>query len=122
MDEDCDVPERNCDDCGRQFEGDVRMAPVLFNGTWRRLAHSRELLCGECLMARAKALELNITLADLRPCEFNADWFEEFADKAPREIVMVWLKWARLVDENYRLWQKEMGLAPTVPAWASART
>jgi hypothetical protein len=102
MDEHCDVPERNCDDCGRAYEGDVRQAPMLLDGSWRKLAHRREHLCSECLRARAKIRGIEITLADLRPCPFNigAGWFEKFADKAPPEVVMTWLKWARRAQES----------------------
>jgi hypothetical protein len=38
----------------------------------------------------------------LRPCPFNAfaGWFEEYADKAPPEVVEAWLKWARRAQES----------------------
>jgi|SRR5262249_21383891 len=98
-DEDLDVLERPCDDCGRS---DVRMAPMLMDASWRRLAHKRELLCGDCLNALARQRGVKITLADLRPCAFNgfAGWFEEFADQAEPEVVATWLKWARRVQER----------------------
>jgi hypothetical protein len=79
------------------------MAPMLFDGTWRRLAHPRETLCDRCFYARAIARGIEITLADLRPCEFNQTWFEVFADDAPSELIAVWLRWARLNEENWNL-------------------
>src|SRR5262249_11718268 len=35
-------------------------------------------------------------------CPFNcfAGWFEEYADKAPPEVVAAWLKWARRAQES----------------------
>src|SRR5262249_31469949 len=35
-------------------------------------------------------------------CPFNcfAGWFEEYADKAPPEVVAAWLKWARRAHES----------------------
>jgi len=92
--------ERPCADCGRSFDGDVRDALMLHDGTWRKLARKDELLCVKCFHARARQRGIEITLADLRPCPINAEWFEEYATKAPPEIVEAWLKWARREHES----------------------
>src|SRR5262249_37779025 len=99
--EDLDAPpERLCNDCGRPWGDDVRDAPMLHDGSWRKLAHDRELLCVECFEARAKARGIQITLADLRPCAANADCFEAYAGQAAPEVVADWLKWARRAHES----------------------
>jgi hypothetical protein len=95
-----ELPERLCNDCGRSWSDDVRDAPVLTDATWRKLARKDELLCVECMQARAKQRGIEITLADLRPCPINAEWFEIYAAKAQPEVVEAWLKWARHVHES----------------------
>jgi len=103
-DDDLDAPpERLCADCGRPWSDDVRDAPMLHDGSWRKLARKDELLCIECFEARAKARGIEITLGDLRPCPINAEWFEHYAAKPTPEVVEAWLKWARRAHESDEL-------------------
>jgi len=86
-------------------------APVLFDGTWRRLAHKRENLCWNCFMSRMEERGLPpITLADLRPCPFNHErtgYFDFFKRNASPELIETWLRWLGNATEQDRLWQAE---------------
>ena len=94
-----------CHECRCRFDfdkdvgakKDARQAPMLFDGTWRHLGGKWEILCADCMWKRGRGRGVEITLADLRPCEFNQEWFNEFAHErgAPDEVIGVWLKWAR---------------------------
>jgi len=90
--------DRNvCNGCRVSFER-VPHAPMLFDATWLKLAQKRELLCPDCLFARAARCGIRITLADLRPCPFNRfgeplSWFELFAGGERPEVIEAWLKW-----------------------------
>jgi len=90
---------RRCTNCKRSF-AKVDSAPMLFDASWRKLAHRRETLCAECFFERAEARGIRVTLADLRPCLFNCfhaphDWFDLFAAGAPAELVADWQRWLK---------------------------
>ena len=73
----------SCDGCGRRFRDPRRLAPMLNDDVWTRFADKREVLCPECMFARARALEIKVTFFDLRPCPFNIwgrrrSWFDLF--------------------------------------------
>jgi hypothetical protein len=64
---------------------------MLFDGTWRKLAHKRENLCMNCFSERVKQRGKPITLADLRPCPFNYEngYFDVFARNASPELIRI---------------------------------
>jgi hypothetical protein len=63
-------PNDHCDGCGASFNAEPR-APVLIDATWAKLAKQHETLCASCLLNRAIARRVLLTVADLVPCEFN---------------------------------------------------
>jgi len=87
----------------------VPLAPMLFDGSWRKLAHRNENLCCNCFFARATERSITLTLADLRPCPFNHErgYFDHFARNAPQELIEVWLRWLDRAKEKHRLWRLE---------------
>jgi crossover junction endodeoxyribonuclease RuvC len=87
----------NCDDCARNFQGDVRMAPMLHDRSWCQLAPEDKTLCSDCMFKRADDKGIKLTLADLKPCPFNLQrgpfsWFERFAkdESAPPNNLAEW--------------------------------
>ncbi len=72
-----------CDDCGKDLD-EVVIGPVLRDEVWHRLAVRGEMICAQCMFARAAARDVRLALADLHPCQFNlmhspVSWFELFA-------------------------------------------
>ena len=84
-----------CDGCGKSFY-DVPMAPMLWDTVRRKLADKRETLCASCVFERAHAADLDLTIADLRPCPFNLacriSWFDMFMlkEKEPPANMSEW--------------------------------
>jgi hypothetical protein len=107
-----------CDGCGKSFY-DVPMAPMLCDTVWRKLAEKRETLCAICMFKRAHAADLDLTIADLRPCAFNLfacriSWFDMFMlkEKEPPANTSEWdqrREAARRSDE----WRRERWSALT---------
>jgi hypothetical protein len=104
-----------CSACRQSFDG-VPQAPMLFDGSWRKLAHPRELLCADCFFAREVQRRICITLADLRPCPVNLfhrprSWFDLFAKDEAAEVVEAWLKMAQRHEESWKerrkQWERE---------------
>ena len=83
-------------------------APMLFDASWAKLAHDRENLCRHCFFQRVADRGVAVTLADLRPCEFNCfrsplSWFDLFSKDAPPELVKDWQRWREGQDHWRRL-------------------
>jgi len=97
-----------CTGCQCSYR-DIPPAPMLFDGTWRKLAHKRENLCWICFGVREKQRGNPITLADLRPCPFNRErgYFDFYARDASPELIEVWPRWLDRVMEKDRLWVAE---------------
>ncbi len=78
---------------------------MLHDATWLRLARRDEDLCGDCVFERASERDIELTFADLRPCEFNLfhspdSWFDMFAGwktlaEADPTIAAAWIAAAR---------------------------
>ena len=72
----------SCDGCGRRFREPRRLAPMLKDDVWKRLADKHELLCPECMFARARSHGIKLMFSDLLPCPFNLferrSWFDLF--------------------------------------------
>ena len=72
----------HCDGYGASFDAEPR-APVLIDATWAKLAEKRETLCASCMLDRAIKRRVDLTVADLVPCEFNRwgspSWFDLFS-------------------------------------------
>ena len=72
-----------CDGCDVSLNK-VQLAPMLTDPVWRRLTNPGELLlCGNCFFRRAIERDIKLTLAELRPCQFNLYhwpdcWFDLF--------------------------------------------
>ena len=104
-----------CDGCGKSFY-DVPMAPMLWDTVWRKLAEKRETLCAICVFERAHAADLDLSIADLRPCAWNLasmslksriPWFDMFMlkEKEPPANMSEWNQHreaARWFDEPTR--------------------
>jgi len=90
-----------CDDCRKSFRDPrVTMAPMLHDHVWSRLAREDETLCGVCMFKRASNRHIKLSLADLRACPANVEfylqhtpfhfsWFEFFAkdeSEAPKNL------------------------------------
>ena len=78
-------PTFQCDGCNRSFD-DVRLAPMLHDATWLKLADKHTVLCAECMFGRAAEREVALTLTDLRPCMFNVlhsphSWYDLFLSR-----------------------------------------
>jgi hypothetical protein len=72
-----------CDDCGKSPD-EIVIGPVLHDAVRRRLAIRGEMVCADCMFARAAARNVRLALANLYPCRFNlmhspVSWFELFA-------------------------------------------
>jgi hypothetical protein len=69
----------------------LRLAPILHDATWLKLADEHTALCAECMFQRASERGVVLTLADLLPCTFNArrrpfpqgpcSWFDLFLSR-----------------------------------------
>jgi hypothetical protein len=60
-----------CDACERSLSK-VECAPMLHDAVWFQIASKGDLLCEPCARQLAKYyLGRDLTMADLRPCEFN---------------------------------------------------
>jgi hypothetical protein len=72
----------SCDGCGKRFRDPHRLAPMLKDDVWKRLADEREALCPECMFARARSRGIKVTFSDLLPCLYNMwerrSWFDLF--------------------------------------------
>ena len=60
----------HCSDCPGTMD-DVNWGPMLFGDVWLKLADAREFLCFDCLLARAEARGIKLTIASLKPCPIN---------------------------------------------------
>ena len=74
-----------CDGCNRSFDN-VRLAPMLHDATWLKLADKHTVPCAECMFQRAAGRGVALTLADLRPCTFNVlhsphSWYDLFLSR-----------------------------------------
>jgi hypothetical protein len=74
-----------CDECWRSFDK-TRVAPMLREATWQKIARPDEALCGRCMFQRARECKVEITFADLLPSPFNLDgtpnsWFDRLLQK-----------------------------------------
>jgi hypothetical protein len=74
-----------CDGCNRSF-ADVRLAPMLHDATWLKLADKHAVLCAECMFQRAAERGVALTMADLGDCTFNArhsprSWYDLFRSR-----------------------------------------
>jgi hypothetical protein len=102
-----------CGDCHRGLFDNpkVRMAPVLHDQVWCRLARFDETLCGTCMFKRAGDRHIKLALADLLPCPFNlyhapASWFELFAsdEPAPPPNLSQWMAASRSLSPRLLRW------------------
>jgi hypothetical protein len=81
--EDLDRGRENCR-CDQCSVADS-FSPILHDSEWNRLADEKERLCFPCLINRAKAKGVRLSLESLRPCAFNLlnplpwPWFYAFA-------------------------------------------
>src|SRR5262245_34356969 len=84
-------------------------APMLFDGSWCKLAHRQENLCWNCFRLREHQWGKPITLADLRPCPFNRErgYFDFYKRDASPELIEAWLRWLDRATEKERLWRAE---------------
>ena len=78
-------PTFQCDSCNRSFD-DVRLAPMLHDAMWLKLADKHTVPCAECMFQRAAGRGVALTLADLRPCTFNVlhsphSWYDLFLSR-----------------------------------------
>jgi hypothetical protein len=82
---------------------------MLFDGSWRKLAHKHENLCWNCFGLREGQWGKPMTLADLRPCPFNHErgYFDFYKRDASPELIEVWLRWLDRATEKERLWRLE---------------
>ena len=72
------MSEGGCTECLRE---EAHLAPMLHDEVWARLADKDETLCTDCFFERMVQRDVNITVADLRPCLFNLldsplSWFD----------------------------------------------
>jgi hypothetical protein len=103
-----------CGDCGKN-PNVVALAPKLRDAVWLKLAGRHELLCAQCLFARAAARDIRLSLASLQPCEFNlmcspVSWFELFAS------VEIWS------PDNLEDWRAVAARFPSAPATLRAES
>jgi hypothetical protein len=64
---DCEREDCRCADCS----GITAPSPMLQDREWARLADEREYLCVACLINRAEAKGVRLSLASLKPCPLN---------------------------------------------------
>ena len=101
-----------CSDCRCSFDDPrVKMAPILQDRVWRRLAPNNEPLCSAWMFKRATSRGIRLTLADLWPCLFNLQnapfsWFELYAADEPAP------------PKNLSQWRDALqGLSPHLVRW-----
>src|SRR5262249_34135068 len=93
-----------CHACRTSFD-QIPLAPMLFDGSWRKLSKRDEILCAQCMFVRAVKRGICITLADLKPCPINrsgepSSWFDFFAKGERPEVIEVWRKWFGEVERT----------------------
>jgi hypothetical protein len=94
-----------CDGCKRPWRGKnaagrvsrrltLPLGPMLHDATWAKLADEDEkVLCAECTSQRAKERGVRLSLADLRPCQYNLfywpnSWFNLFLGREPSPTIV----------------------------------
>ena len=70
--------EGGCTECHRE---EARLAPMLRDEVWARLADKDETLCTDCFFERMVERDVTIGVSDMRPCLFNLldsplSWFD----------------------------------------------
>ena len=92
-----------CHACRTSFD-QIPLAPMLFDGSWRKLAKRDEILCAECMFVRAVKRGVSITLVDLKPCPINRrgepSWFDFFAKDERPEVIEAWRKWYSEIERT----------------------
>ena len=88
-----------CSRCAAPLDAAGSNAPMLMDGSWRKLAAPDEELCVKCFLDRAIERRVVLTLADLKPCPVNLfhtphSWFDLFARDERPEVVRDWLAMA----------------------------
>jgi len=72
----------HCSACHASLDAEPQ-APMLIDATWGKLAAPQETLCAACMLDRAIKRRVDLTVADLVPCEFNRwgspSWFDLFS-------------------------------------------
>jgi hypothetical protein len=107
------------------------LAPFLIETTWLKFASKRDLLCRPCMVSRAAARHVDVTLADLPSCDWNLvgephSWFDRFAKDAPLDVIERWWQEYSQRKEDRALHDELVSIElascvhPSSNAWADA--